>query len=78
MRRHRGTHGQGWVCRQFDAWAGLLPPGPVPTTGPFSPAGSSGIVGSGITRQLLMEGAKVVALLRKVDQKAGLLRDCQG
>lgn len=40
--------------------------------------GSSGIVGSGITRQLLMEGAKVVALLRKVDQKAGLLRDCQG
>ncbi len=41
-------------------------------------AGASGIVGSGITRQLLMEGAKVVALLRKVEQKEGLLKDCQG
>ncbi|PSC75546.1 peroxisomal trans-2-enoyl-reductase-like [Micractinium conductrix] len=40
--------------------------------------GASGIVGSGISRQLLMEGAKVVALLRREDQKAGLLRECQG
>lgn len=41
-------------------------------------AGASGIVGSGITRQLLMEGAKVVALLRSSDQIDGLLKDCQG
>ncbi|KAL4855773.1 3-oxoacyl-[acyl-carrier-protein] reductase FabG [Chlorella vulgaris] len=40
--------------------------------------GASGIVGSGICRQLLMEGAKVVALLRKPDQQEGLLKECQG
>ncbi len=41
-------------------------------------AGASGIVGSGICRQLLMEGAKVAALLRREDQKEGLLKECQG
>ncbi|KAL4432189.1 hypothetical protein ABPG77_005951 [Micractinium sp. CCAP 211/92] len=40
--------------------------------------GASGIVGSGICRQLLMEGAKVVALLRQEDQTAGLLKECAG
>jgi omega-amidase len=40
--------------------------------------GASGIVGSGICRQLLMEGAKVAALLRREDQKEGLLKECQG
>lgn len=41
-------------------------------------AGASGIVGSGICRQLLMEGAKVAALLRREDQKDGLIKECQG
>lgn len=41
-------------------------------------AGASGIVGSGICRQLLMEGARVAALLRREDQKDGLLKECQG
>eukprot|EP00887_Chlorella_sp_A99_P007128 scaffold2.g7128.t1 len=40
--------------------------------------GASGIVGSGIARQLLMEGAKVVALLRREDQLQGLLKECAG
>ncbi|GAB4821734.1 hypothetical protein N2152v2_008780 [Parachlorella kessleri] len=40
--------------------------------------GASGIVGSGICRQLLMEGAKVVALLRREEQREGLLKECQG
>lgn len=35
-------------------------------------------MGSGISRQLLMEGAKVVALLRREDQREGLLKECQG
>lgn len=35
-------------------------------------------MGSGISRQLLMEGAKVVALLRREDQTAGLLKECAG
>lgn len=40
--------------------------------------GASGIVGSGICRQLLMEGARVVGLLRHEDQLKGLLKECQG
>lgn len=40
--------------------------------------GASGIVGSGICRQLLMEGAKVVALLRREESREGLMKECAG
>lgn len=51
---------------------------PCPTRHPPLPAGASGIVGSGIARQLLMEGARVVALLRREEQLDGLVKECQG
>lgn len=45
---------------------------------PLAGAGGSGTVGSGIVRQLLLEGATVIAPLRRPDQVDQLKAECSG